>query len=151
MERQAQKIILLAGLICLSVQGFGQGKSTKPKTHVTYDTTFMLKAKVDYSPDTIPVYFKEIEVVCNSQHNLVGTTMIYETLRTGYIVWQTYRKSDHLLTLTSPSYLSSNGIYLAEGDSFYTVEYIDNSIQAKFLYEDRKTPVKNKVIYAVKR
>lgn len=149
MERQAQKIILLAGLICLSVQGFGQGKNTKPKTHVTYDTTFMLKAKVDYSPDTIPVYFKEIEVVCNTQHDLVGTTMVYETLRTGYVVWQTYRKSEQL-TFTSSSYISNNGTYLA-GDNFYTVEYTDNSIQAKFLYEDRKTPVKNKVIYAVKR
>lgn len=114
-----------------------------PKQHVFLDTVKVVKERIDFSPDTIPVYFKEV---------LIYETPIADHWVKGYVIWQTYKKSN-LLTMSG----MSTAAYLSTGTwsepKPYYVDTYSESDRPKdtFLYEDRKTKVKNPVIITIKR
>ena len=139
-------------LIVVVMLGFGLLSSlceaqSKPKQHVFYDTVKTVKERVDFSPDTIPVRFKE--VVC-----LKDTTI--ERYCFGYVIWQTYVKDENLLLGDSSTFAftGSNWRFNNHPTISYTKrEYPEITMELKdiFLYADRKTKVTNKVIFSLKR
>lgn len=114
-----------------------------PKQHVFLDTVKIVKERVDFSPDTIPVYFKEV---------LIYEIPIADHWVRGYVVWQTYNKSSLLITSgTSASTYLSTGTW-NEPKPYYVSPYSESDRPKDiFLYEDRKTKVKNPVIFTIKR
>jgi hypothetical protein len=110
------------------------------KKHVYYDTVKTVKERVDFSPDTIPVYFQELLIHPeNALDNRLVTIWVQ-----GYVIWQTYRKNEGLTMLTGSSYFSAQ--------DYYTRPYEETPSQdGVFLYSDRKTHVKNKVLISIKR
>ncbi len=152
----ASKLIILLIFVLASVGVMGQ---VKPKQHVYYDTVKNVQTRVDYSPDTIPVYFKELCIVRENIGTVrlfgkpdstiaKGDTDIYERWQTGFVIWQTYHQGGVYGGLT----LTGAGIYTLSGTDYYKDEYQPSStMPGIFLYADRKTVVKNKVIYSFKR
>lgn len=154
------KNLILPLLLTITSAVFAQ---TKPKQHVYYDTVKTVKTHVDYSPDTIPVYFKELTIGRPKiYHTETGyaipnedTIEIQEKWQKGFVIWQTYHKGTGSLewntgvtTLTDGRYLT-----LTPPDSFYKTEYDDFTKTAPgvFLYRDRKTRVTNKVLSVIKQ
>jgi hypothetical protein len=113
------------------------------KKHVYYDTVKTVKERVDFSPDTIPVYFQELLI---HPENAIENRLVTIWVQ-GYVVWQTYRKQ------------ANSGITFFNGDNtvyitqdYYTRPYEETpSQEGIFLYSDRKTHVKNKVLISIKR
>lgn len=131
-------------------------QSQKPKQHVFYDTVKSVQQRVDYSPDTIPVFFKEIIVdtlhfVDYDGKRKLAHNIAMEQLTPGFIIWQTYLKSFSGTLSSTGTYSNAANLYIGSSQQdYYTEPYKDNSISGKFLYLN-KNPVTNKVIYAVKR
>jgi hypothetical protein len=131
-------------------------KAQTPEQHVFYDTVKTVKERVDFTPDTIPVFFKELGIgkpnQDGSMYAIVTTfsdgSTIYEKWNKGFVVWQTYVKST-MGVFTSDS--SGSIGYLIQQD-WYKNEYEESkSLSGTFLYADKKTKVTNKVIYSIKR
>ena len=136
-----KKSILLALLAFTVSASYAQD----PRKHVYHDTVKTVTTRIDFSPDTIPVYFKEIAVTPQN-----GDRVIYEKWNKGYVIWQTYRKTENSLVWGGSGV--SSGIFMSNGGGFYTVEYQGTIMESgTFLYADRKTRVKNKVILSIKR
>jgi hypothetical protein len=127
------------------------GQSLK-RQHVFYDTVKTIQTKVkriDFSPDTIPIFFKELVIKSNS---------VTEQWVSGFVIWQTFKKgtwtSDHFIikngNLYGTSLLSSSTEDTIDG--YYVNEYKEsiNILTDKFLYADR-SKVTNKVISTLKR
>lgn len=113
------------------------------KTHIVYDTIKKITEHIDFSPDTIPVYFEEL-VFASSKYERRDTC--------GYVIWQTYRKSSSTY-ITSYGYsvgFNSSGSIPAE--SYYKIDYEPTQFTKDvFLYNDRKTLVKNRIYYTIKK
>lgn len=147
--KKATTILLLA----LSFSAVGQ--TPAPKQHVFYDTLKTVKERVDYSPDTIPVFFKELRVkIININRDSIKMkpfidTVIVEGWTPGYVIWQTYKKQNVEIQV-SPNFTFYPGqpfIGPYYKDEFKATEFSDN----KFLYADKKTRVTNKVLYTILR
>lgn len=132
---------LLCAVAFLLLCSIGATAQNKPKEHVYYDTIKTVKTRIDFASDTIPVYFKEI---------IVSADEISEHWQTGYLIWQTYKKSPGALYLsTSGSF--TNSMTLSAEPNYYVDEYqFTKGAPGSFLYSDKK-PVKNKVFYCIKR
>lgn len=113
----------------------------KPKQHVYYDTVKTLTKHIQYDPDTIAVYFKEV----------VTGNQIYEAWNYGYVVWQTYKPME-IYNTAGIRFDYGNGFTLSND----TTAYAENPYPfsptpaGKFLYMNKK-PVTNKVIFVIKR
>lgn len=134
-------ILTILGLALLSSLCDAQ---TKPIKHVFYDTVKTVKTRIDYRPDTIPCIFKEV---------LINNTPVSEQWVKGFVVWQTYRKTDgSLLTMgtgTITMAYGTSGTY--PGPEYYKNDYDYSTYpNGKFLYPDY-TPVRNPVIYVIKK
>lgn len=132
-----KSILTIAIISSLSVM------AQTPKQHVFLDTVKIVKERVDFSPDTIPIYFKEV---------LIYESPINEHWVKGYVVWQAYKRNNLLIMSgTSASTYLSTGVW-NEPKPYY-VDTCSESDRPKdtFLYEDRKTKVKNPVIITIKR
>lgn len=128
-----KKIYITLTLALVASVGFGQ------KKHVYYDTIKTIQTRVDYSPDTIPVYFKEIVIAHDS---------ISEQWTSGYVIWQTYKKGNGLSILTGTTsgwITSSTNQPEYYKDDFEPTKFTDNV----FLYADLKTKVKNRVLCTI--
>lgn len=137
-------------------------QAQKPKQHVFYDTVKTVQTRVDYSPDTIPVFFKELVISrykVNQTSDKGDTSFmdasIAEHWVKGFVVWQTYRKSYNSSTIQWSTGSMDNERTLSSGNEliYYKEEYPEATLLLTdiFLYADRKTKVTNKVIFAVKR
>lgn len=138
--------IILAALVALAG---GAKAQSWPKQHVYYDTIKTVKERVDYSPDTIPVFFKEL---------IINGDSLTEQWTAGFVVWQTYVKKDiYPFNIVEHNrgndfYIGSSGSFLYDKKPYYKDEYrfTESDIPGKFLYKD-KTPVKNPIIRSLKR
>lgn len=110
----------------------------KPKQHVYYDTVKTVNMRVEYAPDTIPVYFKEIIISTDGY--------ISEHWRAGFLIWQTFQKGNQFIGLSS-----SGSLTLSQQPEYYKNDYeFTKGVSGSFLYMDKK-PVTNKVFYCLKR
>ncbi len=132
-----------------------KAQSTKPKQHIYYDTVKTVTERLDYAPDTIPVYFKEIvfnRMIGASNHydNLsqdgIKDTVIFERWVKGFVIWQTYKKRYGVTIFSTGTLSFSDTSNYYKGD-FQSTKFTDN----QFLYADRKTKVKNRVLYTILR
>ena len=55
------KLLITAAIVLFIFGSRDAWCQSKPKQHVFYDTVKTVKERVDFSPDTIPVYFKQLE------------------------------------------------------------------------------------------
>lgn len=143
------KIILTILLVLIVSASFAQ------KKHIYYDTVKTITERVDYSPDTIPVYFKEIQFVngtepvtgmSNAEITSAHNFTVYENWHKGFVIWQTYKKA------TGITFSTRGEMWQNTEPSYYKDEYSPSpTMPGIFLYEDRKTIVKNKVILSIKR
>lgn len=137
-----KKTILFAALAFIVSASYAQ--RPQPKQHVRYDTVKTLVPHVDFSPDTIPVYFEEL--VIHPDNDI--SNRIVPTWVEGYVIWQTYRKNEPSISFSG----SDGSFFINSNQGFYTREYeYAPSMPGTFLYSDRKTHVKNKVIISLKR
>lgn len=139
-----KKSILLLSFICLACVAIGQ---TKPKKRIHRDTIKTIQERIEYAPDTIPVYFKEVAKIAIKCMNCGDT--IVEQWRKGFVVWQTYK------TYLSGRFTSIGTGWTPMEGVASTASVIDEYEPTKgmpgiFLYED-KTRCKNLVIYSIKR
>lgn len=130
--------LLLSASVCMA--------QSKPKTHVYYDTVKTVHERIDYAPDTIPVYFKELiitkEDTTPGLHLLGG--QLYENWCTGFVIWQTYKKSQDGIMWSSSGMVSTTSTY-------YRDEYQPSKgLPGQFLYADKK-PCKNIILNSFKR
>jgi hypothetical protein len=155
------KIYLILFVVVLLMSVIRAQGQTKPKTHVFYDTVKNVVQRVDYSPDTIAVWFYEIKVEPyrsrqddqNGHREWTDTTITNKWTK-GFVIWQTYHKSYGFGAITGTTSTMS---YIGQGtltssqdyykDEFQPTEFIKN----KFLYADKKTPVTNHVLYTILR
>lgn len=144
-----KKLILI---LCLF--GITATYAQAPKQHIFYDTVRIVKERVDFSPDTIPVYFKELIITEHQESenpNAIVANDVYEHWAKGYVIWQTYVKTarDAIYGITGNSYFGAS--------TFNQTAYYKNDFQPSrtsegtFLYSDRKTKVNNIVTFTVKR
>lgn len=123
-----------------------KAKAQSPKQHVFYDTVKTVKERVDFSPDTIPVYFEEL-VMPKDTSDEYGIP--YTQWKRGYVIWQTYVKDS--LSTGNISWSYGSGI-MSNNTGYYKTEFEPTLIDTRhFLYSDRKTKVTNKVIFSIKR
>ncbi len=120
---------------------------------MVHDTT--VTDRVEYLPDTIAVYFKEIKITTwnrfvlkrpNMPDSLIskGEDEIEEICTKGYVIWQSYT--------SVISGISSWSLMPATTLSYYHNEFKPTEfINGKFLYADKKTPVTNHVLYTILR
>lgn len=146
-----KKLILLTALLFLSYcAAFAQ------KQHVYHDTVKTVIDRIDYSPDTIACWFKEIIVTHNSavlkRVNLPDSVLnfanVIEQWRKGFVIWQVYKKQ-------GDSMFAFNGAgqgFTTGQMRYYTDPYrFSPGCPGIFLYEDGKTKVTNKIIFTLKR
>lgn len=135
--------IITSLLIILALEVSGQ--SVKLHQHIYYDTVKEVKQRIDFSPDTIPCWFVEIQMPKDTASN-----QPFITLKKGFIIWQVYHKADYGMLTSSGTYgMTLNNL---SGPDFYKDNYqFSPSMPGVFLYPDRKTIVKNQVIYSIKR
>lgn len=134
------------------------------KKHVYHDTTKSVSERIEYEPDTIPVYFKEVTMGAVKIYDIYSTTdgspktskprdstQLIETWQKGFVVWQTYVKYPNWGT--SGTLSSYNGTFtLNKQPEYYKDPYEPSkSIPGIFLYADKKTHCKNLIIYSIKR
>ena len=117
-----------------------------PKKHIYHDTVKTVQERIEFSPDTIPVFFAEVVVDTSGWYGYDGYS--YQGGATvhlipGFVIWQTYKKA-YSLTLIG------GGSFSTISQDYYVDEYRDSAISGKFLYLNKK-PVTNKVIYSIKR
>lgn len=131
--------IALAFIVLVSV--------AQPKKHVYYDTIKTIQKRIDFAPDTIPIYFKELIV---SKNSTIFGVVPWEQWMQGFVVWKTYVKRSsgpwNGVSIMADSLLMDCGTDFDKND-YEDCQYIVNG---QFLYLD-KTPVKNKVLFTVKR
>lgn len=147
-----KKTIAIIVLALLSSTLMAQTKS--PKRHIFYDTVKTVKERIEYAPDTIPVYFKEI-IIANKSDNkmadwgtigqILGDTIVYEMWNKGFVVWQTYIKYQPIVFG-----ISDSTFFVRESDLYKEPYEPSKSLPGVFLYEN-KTQCKNLVIYSIKR
>jgi len=149
------KQILITITLAL-VASVGMGQTKNPRKHVYYDTIKSVKERIDYAPDTISVYFKQmiiskIDSIPSRMANAVITSSsdytVYESWHKGFVIWQTYKKS-----YSSAMTLSSSGsLYMSSETQFYTDPYpFSKTYPGIFLYED-KSVCNNIVVCVIKR
>jgi len=115
---------------------------TQPKTHVIYDT--VINKRIDYLPDTIPVYFKEL--VMPAKDDDPKYRVPWEQWRSGYVIWQTYKKT------AIQSYAFGTDV----AGTYNTPEYYKDDFKPNigrtetYLYEDKRR-VTNVVLLVFKR
>lgn len=153
------KICLVILLLTL-VFGWKVGKGQSPKTHIYYDTLKTINERVDYTPDTIAVWFKEIVFMKLKVYDVYNTKTlniprdsigIEEKWTKGFVIWQTYKKVSTNSVFTNSGTHTGNVIYSNFPD-YYKDEYTPTKFtDNKFLYADRKTKVTNRVIYTILR
>lgn len=128
-----KNLLVLAFALCTVIAS----AQTHPKQHVYYDTVKTVHEQIDYAPDTIPVYFKELVLPKDS------TFRPFEVWNKGFVVWQTYKKL--------PNSSFSAGSWSGSMQEYYKDEYSASQLMpGQFLYADKKS-VKNKVIFSIKR
>lgn len=142
------KNLLPTLLLLIPFVVLGQGK---PRTRIYHDTVKSISGRVEYLPDTIPVYFKELIITKNvitwqGGRKLDTTDIVSERWRNGFVVWQTYKKSSDMQFSNIMSFSSS---------SIQPVYYIDEyqpskGLPGQFLYADKK-PCTNIVLNSFKR
>lgn len=120
-------------ILFLVVMGTLNAEAQAPKQHIFYDTIKTVKERIDFSPDTIPVYFKELIIKDDITEHWVS----------GFVIWKTYRKINTASTLLGGYYSEPDYIKVE-----FTPTITDNHM---FLYSDRRTKVTNKVIFSIKR
>lgn len=141
--------LLIASLL---ISGFALGQT--PKEHKFYDTVKTMREHIDYSPDTIPVYFKELIITKHQEKpnnaNAIIANDVYERWSKGFVIWQTYHNA------TTTTYNDLGGSFTF-GDiqntlRYYITPYNFDSWKAdgKFLYEDY-SKVTNPVTTVIKR
>lgn len=136
--------ILTFILALVALVGMGQ---SKPKQHVFYDTVKTVKERIEYAPDTIPVYFKEVAKIA---YKCIGCgDTIVEKWHRGFVVWQTYIKYQRIIFSNTASY-SDSTFFVHSGDLYKEPYEPSKSLLGLFLYEN-KTQCKNLVIYSIKR
>ncbi len=131
-------------LALVAIAGYGQ----KPKQHVYHDTITTVKEWIDYAPDTIAVYFKEL--VWPDKNDDPKYRPPYEQWRSGYVVWQTYRKAN--FAILGAGVLTASGSYsITSQPDYYKDDFEEsNHVPGIFLYEDKRR-VTNKVLTVFKR
>lgn len=166
-----KKLFLLTILLMSVIWSYGQQKSPaiefvgrastnfkdNPRKITHYDTIKITKQLIEYLPDTIPVYFKEVVI---SRPDSIPSNMgkaeitssysytVYEVWRKGFVIWQTYRKPDTAIFYADTTF---NQSFIYKQPEYYTDPYEPSkSIPGTFLYAD-KTQCKNLVIYSIKR
>lgn len=132
--------IVLALIVSASI-----AQTTKPRQHVYHDTVKEIKTRIDYAPDTILVYFKELKIWPDT---------IQEIWRKGFVIWQTYRKPD--MTVFGFTSASTSGNWCCQTigmEPVYTIHEYEPSkgMPGTFLYSDRKTICRNKVLLSFTR
>jgi hypothetical protein len=136
-----KKIKLTIVALIVSASALGQIKAQyKPKTHIYYDTIKTVKERIDYSPDTIPVFFKEL---------IFTTSEATEKWQAGFIIWNTYVKRNY-----SPWISTNRSVFItnSEEPEYYKVEFRQSdTLDDKFIYADRKTKVTNRFLMYFKR
>lgn len=133
-----KKLILTSLLIAAISSVYAQ---TKPR-QVTIKKTRYVDSTY-YLPDTLAVVFKEL---------IIKPDTTYEKWQRGYVIWQTWQKrSEGNFGLTG-SYIGF-GTITATNISWDKIEWkfpYTEGMQGGFMYSDRKTRVKNKVLLAIK-
>lgn len=150
------KSILTILFICLACVAMWQ---TKPKKRIHRDTIKTVQERIEYLPDTIPVYFKEVVI---SRPDSIPSNMgkaeitsaysytVYESWRKGFVVWQTY-KTAYTFSISGTGSTGGFTLVSPTASDFYKDEYEPTrSMPGIFLYGD-KTRCKNLVIYSIKR
>ncbi|MDR3551193.1 MAG: hypothetical protein P4L31_07305 [Candidatus Babeliales bacterium] len=146
-------ITFLAVIALMALCGLASAQF--PKTHIYYDTTKTVSKRIEYLPDTIPVFFKEIAVDSFKTHEIykgVDTTYwtlaIREHFGKGFVIWQTYKQKKTIIwSYSSSAYLSGTTDITYYKDSYEPTK----SLPGIFLYEDKKTRVKNIVTISILR
>lgn len=146
-----KKLILSATILFLSYcPAFAQ------KQQVYHGTVKTVIDRIDYSPDTIACWFKEIIVTdittvlkrVNSPDSVLTFTNVIEHWRKGFVIWQVYKKQNNSMFIVS----GSGRGFTVDQAPYYTDPYqFSTGYAGIFLYEDRKTKVTNKIIFTVKR
>lgn len=144
MKKAILTLILLGSLITMVL---GQ---SRPRKIITHDTVKTVRENVSYAPDTIAIYFKEIK----PGHPNVSGSVPYEQWVEGYVVWQTYKKSQGYTFIQGNS--GTWGAISIDTSVYALKEYYTDRFEPSkpisgiFLYSDR-TRVKNPVIYTIKK
>lgn len=130
------KTVLTILLLSISI---GLMAQTQPRRVVIKKQSVITKDSIAYLPDTLPIYFKEF---------IIKPDTIYEKWCKGFVVWNTWVSWNG--KLISPI---GGGLWRAinSTDAMEVKFPYTQPIDAKFLYSDKKTPVKNKVLAAIKR
>lgn len=132
MKKQILTIAIMISSLSVMAQTKPRQVTVKKATYV--DSTY-------YLPDTLAVIFKEL---------IIKKDTIYEKWQHGYVIWQTWQErgsslwsgNGSIALIGTSTYIYSNQI---EWKFPYTV-----GMQGGFMYSDRKTHVKNKVLLALK-
>lgn len=159
-------LTLLLMLITLSVS------AQKKITH--HDTT--ITNRVEYAPDTIAVWFKEI-IIQPESHGFkltskpgdsllfaspITDTIVFEHWTKGFVIWQVHHIMVAGINTTTSGFgtlatTQSSGVWITgqtRANSYYDYNTPFQPTQFStdhFLYADKKTPVKNRVLYTILR
>lgn len=143
------KYLITLILVLLSLIAVAQTKL--PKKHVYYDTVQVVNERVDFTPDTIPVYYLELIIPENAHQE-----QPYQLWHAGFVICLPYNK-DSMFAVVTTSTLSRKmlvfGNHNISNKGYFVDDYEFSDIpKGKFLdIQKHPVPKGNIVVRVFKR